>query len=127
MPDDSGLVTLEDVATDRQRLAEAHRRVNARRPFEWLLGGSLFTMVFGVITWFLNPATPLGIYVIIAIVSFATGGFAVLMNMKEQTKWRMAKEGELDSIERKIRAGERVPRPNTSFQGTRRHKSASRP
>jgi Flp pilus assembly protein TadB len=120
-------VTLEDVTSDRQALAEAHRRLNARRPIEWMLGSSMFAVAFGVTTWFLQPSATLGLYVIITVVCFVTGGVTVLLNKKEQRAWRKAKEDELEIIENKIRAGEKVPRPNPSCQGTRRDEVAPHP
>jgi len=124
MLNDNEYVTLEDVTSARQALTEAHRRLNTRRPIEWLLGSSMFAFVFGVTTWFLQPSAPLGLYVIITVACFVTGGVTVLFSVKKQKAWRKAKEDELEIIENKIRAGEKVPRPNTSCQGTGRDEAA---
>lgn len=124
---DSGYVTLEDVASDRHTFAEAHRQLKARNPIEWLMGSSMFTIVFGFTTWFLQPSATFGIYVIITVGCFMTGGVTVLLGVMKQREWYKAKEIELEAIENKIKAGEKVPRPNTSLQGTRRDEAASRP
>jgi hypothetical protein len=112
MLNDSAYVTLEDVAATRQALLAAHRQLNARRTTEWLLGGSILSVVFYATTWFLSPSASVGIYVIIAIGSYVVGGIAVLMNMEQQAKWRKAKEVELDGIESQIHSGAMVQRPN---------------
>jgi hypothetical protein len=127
MLNDSGYVTLEGVASERRAFAEAHRQLKARNPVEWLMGSSFFTIVFWVTIWFLRPSATFGIYVIIAVLSFMTGGVTVLLGIKKQREWYKAKEVELNVIENKIKAGEKVSRPNTSFQGTRRDEAASRP
>src|SRR5438105_2010257 len=104
MNDNDRQVTLDDVASDRMHFAEAQRHLKARVPLEWVLGSSLFAVVFAVATWLLRPSTPLVIYILIVVVSFLVGAVAVFLNGKERNKWYEAKAAELDSIEKRIRS-----------------------
>jgi hypothetical protein len=116
MADDNDLhVTLDDVATDRMRFAEAQKHLKARAPLEFMLGGTVFTVGFAVAVWFLRPSTSPAIYMIIAVTSFLVSGIAVFLNAKKRDDWYRAKGEELDSVEARIRSGERVLRPNSAL------------
>ncbi|MFA7291749.1 MAG: hypothetical protein WC023_05810 [Rhodocyclaceae bacterium] len=108
-------VSLDDVASDRRKFSDAHAYLKARAPLEWLMGGAVFSVGFGMVVWFLHPASPLAIYIGIVITSFFISGFAVYLNARQVATWYKSKEAELDSVESRIRAGENVPRPNPSI------------
>ena len=108
-------VSLDDVASDRKNFADAHAYLKSRAPLEWLLGGTVFSVGFSLLVLFVRPAAPLAIYLFITIMSFVISGFAVYLNMKKTADWYTAKAAELDSVENRIRAGEKVPRPNPSI------------
>ena len=119
-----GQVTLDDVATDRKRFAEAHAHMKGRAYFEWLVGGLLFAATFSVAIWFLRPNVPTATYIIFIGISFFVSGFAAFMNTQKTKEWYRAKAAELDSVENRIRAGERVPRPNHLPQPTANRSAA---
>ncbi len=92
---------------------------------EWVFGGSVFAVVFAIATWFVRPDAPLAVYVIVVVVSFLVAAVAVFLNGKERDKWYRAKAAELDGIEKRIRSGERVPRPNPLMQPTGKKQPAA--
>lgn len=118
-------VTLDDVTSDRMHFSEAQRHLRRRAPLEWVLGSSLFSVVFTLAIWLMRPGAPLAIYILIVILSFLIGALAVFLNGKERDKWYKAKAVELDSIEKRIRSGERVPRPNPLMQPTGKKRPAA--
>ena len=125
MNDSDGHVTLDDVASDRMHFAEAQKHLKVRTPLEWALGGCLFSVVFSVAIWFVRPSTPFAIYILVVIMSLLLGAVAVFLNGKERDKWYKAKAADLDSIEKRIRSGERVPRPNPLMQPTGKKQPAA--
>lgn len=119
MPNDNDWqVTLDDVASDRKGFSEAKAQLKKRVPLHWLIFGGSFSSVFSLAVWFLRPNAPLATYIILIVVSFVVSGFMVFMEMRNWDKWYATKAAELDSVENRVRSGERVPRPNPPLQPT---------
>ena len=119
-------VTLEDLASDRRGFSEARARLKTRALWEWLIGGTAFSAIFSLAVWLLRPNTPTIAYEILVVASYTVAAFAVFMNMQKASEWYRGKAAELDSVERRIRAGERVLRPNPTIERDAR-KTRARP
>jgi hypothetical protein len=102
-------VTLDEVASARMHFAEAQRRLKARAPLEWAIGGCLFAVAFTGGIWLVRPSTPLAIYILVAVTAFLVSAAAVFLNGIARDKWYKAKTAELDSVEERVRSGERMP------------------